>query len=46
MKNHFLTDTSTESMYELGHYKRRNFDKLLRWKDELLLNGYGIATDD
>ena len=46
VKNHFITDTSTESMYELSHYKRRNFDKLLRWKDEPLLNGYGIAADD
>ena len=38
VKNYFVMDTSTESQYELG-YRRKSFEKLLRWKDYPVLTG-------
>ena len=45
VKNHFVTDSSTESMFEEGSYKRRNFEALLRWRDEPLFPSYGLVDE-
>ena len=45
VQNHFVTDSSTRWEYEGDNYKRRDFEKLLRWKDIPLFTGTGIGPD-